>query len=110
MSGIVCYFETLYLIAFVVGWLPLDLMGSLILLFELFRRATYSCTSSKTKRLLLLFSLTPEASVPQRRALLWRKLQICGIRFDFSHEGEDVPRDLKRATLLELMDASESIG
>ncbi len=51
-----------------------------------------------------------DALAPQRRALLWRKLLICGIRFDFSHEDEVEARDMKRNTLLELMDASESMG
>ena len=59
-------------------------------------------------RFLILLSL--EAHPSQRRALLWKKLLICGIRFDFSHEGEEVARDIKRNTLLELMDASESMG
>lgn len=54
--------------------------------------------------------LSVDALPPQRRALLWRKLLICGIRFDFTREGEEVYRDIKRSTLVELMDASESMG
>ena len=58
---------------------------------------------------------TPPASradtpIPQRCSLLWKKLLICGIRFDFKHEGEEAAREMKRSTLLELMDASESMG
>ena len=47
---------------------------------------------------------------PQRRALLWKKLLICGIRFDFSRPGEEDARDLKRNTLLELTEATEMLG
>lgn len=47
---------------------------------------------------------------PQRRALLWKKLLICGVRFDFSRSGEDDVRDLKRNTLLELTEATEMLG
>ena len=54
--------------------------------------------------------LLEDALAPQRRALLWKKLLLCGIRFDFQHEGEEAARDMKRNTLLELMDASESMG
>ena len=42
--------------------------------------------------------------------MLWKKLLICGIRFDFSRPGEEDARDLKRNTLLELTEATEMLG
>ena len=57
-----------------------------------------------------VFSSSEDALAPQRRALLWKKLLLCGIRFDFQRSGEEAARDMKRNTLLELMDASESMG
>lgn len=57
-----------------------------------------------------VFDSWEDALAPQRRALLWKKLLLCGIRFDFQHSGEETVRDMKRNTLLELMDASESMG
>ena len=56
------------------------------------------------------FPSREETPIPQRCALLWKKLLICGIRFDFKHDGEEAAREMKRSTLLELMDASESMG
>ena len=38
------------------------------------------------------------------------KLLICGIRFDFSHPNEVEAREMKRNTLIELTDVSESMA
>ncbi|KNB44405.1 serine threonine protein phosphatase [Blastocystis sp. subtype 4] len=77
---------------------------SIFLLLQFFRGETDIGSFAEIE------SSSEDALAPQRRALLWKKLLLCGIRFDFQHSGEEAARDMKRNTLLELMDASESMG
>ena len=83
---------------------------SIFLLLQFFRGETDIGSLPKLKGTDKVFSSSEDALAPQRRALLWKKLLLCGIRFDFQHSGEEAARDMKRNTLLELMDASESMG
>lgn len=66
----------------------------------------YSGTSLENSLLITLPKLK-DTPAPQRRALLWRKLRMCGIRFDFSIKVQEPLRDLKKNTLLELVEATE---
>lgn len=50
-----------------------------------------------------------DTPAPQRRALLWRKLRMCGVRFDFSNPAAEPQCELKKQTLLELVEASELV-
>lgn len=46
---------------------------------------------------------------PYRRALIWSKIRLIGLHFDFSKELESPYRDVKRTTLLELLDVVDSL-
>ena len=47
--------------------------------------------------------------VPYRRALIWSKIRLMGLHFDFSKESESSYRDVKRTTLVELLDVVDSV-
>ncbi|KAK8816480.1 protein phosphatase 2A regulatory subunit B [Blastocystis sp. ATCC 50177/Nand II] len=70
----------------------------------------YYSGTPEEKRILIPLPRLKDSLAPQRRALLWRKLLICGIRFDFSHPNEVEAREMKRNTLIELTDVSESMA
>ena len=46
---------------------------------------------------------------PYRRALIWNKIRLMGLHFDFSNESESSYRDVKRTTLVELLDVVDSV-
>lgn len=50
-----------------------------------------------------------EMSAPYRRALLWHKIRLCAVHFDFSKESERMRRDIKQSVLVELIDLVNSM-
>lgn len=50
-----------------------------------------------------------EMSGPYRRALLWHKIRLCGVHFDFSKDSEKMRRDIKQSVLVELIDLVNSV-
>ena len=44
-----------------------------------------------------------------RRALLWKKLRICALRFDMNEPQYRNQREMKRLALVELVDACDNI-
>lgn len=46
---------------------------------------------------------------PYRRSLLWEKLQLCALHFDFKKESEALRRDVKQAVLMELLDVIDTL-
>lgn len=46
---------------------------------------------------------------PYRRALVWSKLRLMALHFDFSKEAEASYREAKRSTLLELLDVVDTL-
>ena len=46
---------------------------------------------------------------PYRRALVWSKVRLMALHFDFSKEAESPFRDVKRSTLLELLDVVDTL-
>lgn len=50
-----------------------------------------------------------EMSGPYRRALLWHKIRLCGVHFDFSKDSEKMRRDIKQSVLVELIDLINSM-
>lgn len=50
-----------------------------------------------------LLSLT-DVSYPYRRALLWKKLRICALHFDFLKPDEQARRNVKRDALADVLD------
>lgn len=40
--------------------------------------------------------------------MLWQKLRLCALHFDFDDETEAARRDLKRTVLLELIEAIDA--
>ena len=46
---------------------------------------------------------------PYRRSLLWQKLRLCALHFEFKKESEAMRRDVKQSVLTELLDVVESL-
>ena len=47
--------------------------------------------------------------MPYRRSLLWNKIRILAIHFDFSKEDEENYREIKHTVLLELIDLVNTV-
>lgn len=47
--------------------------------------------------------------IPYRRSLLWNKIRILAIHFDFSKEDEEDYREIKHTVLLELIDLVNTV-
>ena len=50
-----------------------------------------------------------EMPSPYRRALVWSKIRLMALHFDFSREAESSYREAKRSTLLELLDVVDTL-
>lgn len=46
---------------------------------------------------------------PYRRALVWSKIRLMALHFDFSREAESSYREAKRSALLELLDVVDTL-
>ncbi|KAK8802652.1 hypothetical protein WA171_006328 [Blastocystis sp. BT1] len=55
------------------------------------------------------FPKVKDMAPPYRRSLLWEKLQLCALHFDFKKESEAMRRDVKQSVLMELLDVVESL-
>lgn len=51
----------------------------------------------------------PDVALPYRRSLLWQKLRLCALHFDFRKETESSQRDMKQAALLELVEVVKTM-
>lgn len=51
----------------------------------------------------------PDVALPYRRSLLWQKLRLCALHFDFRKETESSLRDMKQAALLELVEVVKTM-
>lgn len=55
-------------------------------------------------------SVSPaDMALPYRRSLLWQKLRLCALHFDFRKEKEASQREMKQAALLELVDVVKTM-
>ena len=57
-----------------------------------FSSSFYYSDTPEERQILVHLPKLKETPIPQRCALLWKKLLICGIRFDFKHDGEEAAR------------------
>ena len=51
----------------------------------------------------------PDVALPYRRSLLWQKLRLCALHFDFRKETESSLRDMKQAALVELVEVVKTM-
>ena len=52
---------------------------------------------------------SPDTALPYRRSLLWQKLRLCALHFDFRKENQAAQREMKQAALLELADVVKTM-
>lgn len=50
-----------------------------------------------------------DMALPYRRSLLWQKLRLCALHFDFRKEDEKAQREMKQTALLELEDVVKTM-
>ena len=48
-------------------------------------------------------------ALPYRRSLLWQKLRLCTLHFDFRKEDQKAQREMKQTALLELEDVVKTM-
>ena len=50
-----------------------------------------------------------DMALPYRRSLLWQKLRLCALHFDFRKEDQKAQREMKQTALLELEDVVKTM-
>ncbi|KAK8803258.1 hypothetical protein WA158_000952 [Blastocystis sp. Blastoise] len=74
-----------------------------------FPAAPYFSNTEEEQQILTVLPKLKDTAIPMRRALLWKKLRICALRFDMNEPQYRNQREMKRLTLAELVDASDNV-
>lgn len=74
-----------------------------------FPKNPYFSNTPEEQQILTVLPKLKDTAVPMRRALLWKKLRICALRFDMNEPQYRNQREMKRLALVELVDACDNI-